>query len=87
MTVSRELDTKTGNTVAPGNDIAKRSTVHARQRINAAHRFLVEINDLLVRFAVAHGGNVNGKDVTRIETSLRSLQRDQCGNQHGGAGQ
>jgi len=87
VTISRELDTETGKTVAPGNHIAKRGAVHARQRVNAAHRFLVEIKDLLVRFAVGHRGNVDGEDVMRVETSPRSLQRDQCGNQHGGTGQ
>src|SRR6516225_5263697 len=76
VTISRELDTKTGKTVAPGNHVAKRGAVRARQRVNAVHRFLVEIKDLLVRFAVGHGGNVNGEDVTRVETSPRSLQRD-----------
>ena len=49
VSVGGELQTRSGGAagIPPGNDVAERGLAHARQRINATYRFLVEINNLL----------------------------------------
>ena len=44
-------------------------------------RFLVEVEDLLGRFAVRHRGNINGEDVGHVETSPGGLQREKSRHQ------
>src|SRR2546425_7935811 len=74
VTIPGELDAGTVAAVAPGNNNAESGLVHAGQGINAANRFLVEIDHLPRRFSVGHNGNVDGEDVARVETRLRRLQ-------------
>ena len=75
MTVGGELEAEAG--IAPGNNHAESGLVRARQSINAANRFPVEIDHLLRRSSVGHSGNADGQDVAHVETGLRHLQRDQ----------
>ena len=72
-TVSRKLQTcGAGATVALGNDVAKRAPAHARQRINAAHRFSVEINHLLRRLSMGHRRNVDGEHARITAATMAS---------------
>ena len=73
--------------IAPGNGHAVSGFDHTRQALNAADRFLIEINDLLRRFLVAHHGNVDGQDVLHIETRLCGLHGDERLQKHAGAGE
>src|SRR5262249_40279587 len=56
VTIGRELHSGARRAVAPGNDRAERGPVDARQCIGAPHHFLVEINHLLRRLPISHGG-------------------------------
>src|SRR5215469_6972443 len=79
VTIPGEL--KTIAAITPRNHIAECSFAHARQSINAAHRFLVEIDDLSRSLTVRHSGNVDGQDVLRVQTRLSLLQCDQRSDQ------
>ena len=83
VTVGRELQTGAGGIVfPPGNDVAKRGLIHARQRINATHRFFVEINNLLWCFPIGHSRNIDSENALRVQARPHSLQRDQRRDQH-----
>jgi hypothetical protein len=71
MTVGGELEADAG--IAPGNDIAERGLAHARKRVDAPHRFLVEIDDLSRRLTLRHSGNVDRQDELRIPSCLSPL--------------
>ena len=88
VSVGGELQSAAGTAaIAPGNDIAERGLTHARQGINATHRFLVEIDDLLRCLPIGHSGNIDREDVLRIQSCLRPLQCDQRSDQRACAGQ
>src|SRR5712692_479118 len=56
MTVGGELQAGTEIAgIAPGGNNSESGLLHARQRINAANRFLIEIDHLLRCFSVGHG--------------------------------
>src|SRR5262249_19530749 len=59
---------------------------YARQGVNAANRFLVEINHLLMRFLVLHHRDVDGEDVARVHAGLRRLHGDERFEKHASAG-
>jgi hypothetical protein len=63
--------------IAPGSNEAESSASDARQRCNLADRFLVEVEDLLRRFAVGHRGDVNGEHLRHVKASLHRSQRQQ----------
>src|SRR5216683_2553621 len=86
MVVRRELEPRTKVAgIAPGNDDAESRLGHTRQRINAPHRFLVEIDDLFRSLAVGNSRDIDGQDVARVEAGLRRLDREQRFEQHAGA--
>ena len=59
--------------IAPGNNVAERGLTHARQGVNAAYRFLVEIDDLLRCLPIGHSGNIDREDVLSIQSCLSPL--------------
>src|SRR5258707_977161 len=70
MTRRKIADQRSEAGIAPGNDVAERGLTHARKRVDAPHRFLVEIDDLPRRLTVRHSGNVDRQDVLRIQSCL-----------------
>ena len=71
VTISGELQTRAEVVgVAPGGNHTESGLRDAGQRFDAAHRFFVEIEDLLGRFSVGHCGNVDGENVTRVDAGL-----------------
>src|SRR5260370_1437893 len=51
--------------IPPGNDDAKGNAVHAGQRVDAPHRFLVESHDLLRRLSVGKRQHIHREHVMR----------------------
>src|SRR5207249_1349335 len=84
VTITRELQTYTEAAVGitPGSDHSESRLGYTGQRIDATHRFFVEIEDLLRRFSVVQRWNVDDEDLTRINARLGSLQRGQRSDQH-----
>ncbi len=87
VTIPRELKPRAiAASVAPRSGHAIGGLGHARQCVNAADRFLVEIHDLLRGFLVGHHGNINGQDVAGVHARLRGLHGDERLEKHAGAG-
>ncbi len=59
--------------IAPGNNVAERGLTYARQGVNAAYRFLVEIDDLLRCLPIGHSRNIDSEDVLSIQSCLGPL--------------
>src|SRR4029077_4782881 len=86
-TIGAELQGWTGAGIAPGSDHPEGGPIDTWKRINATYDFLIKIDDLLGRLSLKYRGNVDGKDMARVHTSLRPLQCHERSDQHARAGQ
>src|SRR5262245_35337336 len=87
VTIGGELQSGTGADVAPGSDHPERGFVDTRKRVNATYHFLVKIDNLLTCLSVKHGGNVDGKNMARVHSGLRTLQCEKRSDDHTRPGQ
>jgi hypothetical protein len=85
MSIRRELEAGTESArIAPWHGCAHRDRFHPRQFPDPPERLLIETHHLLGRAPLIHHRYVDRQYVTRVETGLSRLQREQRFDQRGG---